>query len=129
MVGMRFTVNILGIASTIVLARLLTPEDFGIVALAGTAFAFFSVLGQFGFDSALIHMQGAEKSHYDTAWTANILVGLAIAVIMFLVAKPTAAFFQDSRIEYVVYSFSIFSLAKGFVRWLRRPWRRPSPSL
>ena len=114
MVGMRFTVNILGIASTIVLARLLTPEDFGIVALAGTAFAFFSVLGQFGFDAALIHMQGAEKSHYDTAWTANILVGLAIAVIMFLVAKPTAAFFQDSRIEYVVYSFSIFSLAKGF---------------
>jgi len=114
MVGMRFAVNILSIASMVVLARLLTPEDFGIVALAGSAFAFFSVLGQFGFDSALIHMRDAEKAHYDTAWTANILVGVAIALIMFVVAKPAAIFFQNARIENVVYSFSILSLAKGF---------------
>lgn len=111
---MRMTVNLLGVCSMVVLARLLTPEDFGLVALAGTAYSFFSLLGQFGFDIHLIQMQNADRSYYDSAWTANILVGLAIAAAMLLVARPAAIFFQDARIENVVYCFSVLSLAKGF---------------
>lgn len=113
MLGMRITVNLLGIVSTIILARLLTPEDFGLVALAGSAYAFFALFGQLGFDIPLIQLQTADRSHYDTAWTANILVGLVIAVAMLVVAQPAAVFFQDERIEYIVYSFAILSLAKG----------------
>jgi len=114
MVGMRLTINLLGIVSTIVLARLLTPADFGVVALAGSAYAFFSVLGQLGFDSALIHLKDPEPSHYNTAWTANILIGLAIALATVAIAHPAAVFFRDPRIEPVVYCFSLLSLAKGF---------------
>jgi len=114
MVGMRMAVNLLGFITTAIMARLLTPGDYGVVALAGSAYAFFALLGQFGFDSALIHMQNPVKAHYDSAWTANILVGVAIAVTMFLIAKPISLFFNDPRIENVVYSFSILSLAKGF---------------
>lgn len=114
MVGMRMSVNLLGIFSTFVLARLLTPGDFGIVALAGSAYQFFAVLGQFGFDLALIQMKNPSREHYDTAWTANIIVGLCIAVAMAIVAKPAAAFFSDARIEDVVYSFAALSLAQGF---------------
>lgn len=114
MIGMRLVVNLLGFVSTVFLARLLTPADFGIVALAGSAYAFFSVLGQFGFDSALIHYKDPSVEHYNTAWTANILVGLSISAMMFVVAKPAAWFFEDARIEYVVYAFSLLSFAKGF---------------
>jgi len=114
MVGMRFIVNIIGFISTAILAHLLTPADFGVVALAGSAYAFFTLLGQFGFDNALIFLKDAEKAHYDTAWTANIITGVLIAVILYMVAKPAAIFFEDTRIEYVIYSFTILSLAKGY---------------
>ena len=46
MVGMRAAVNFLGFVSIIILARLLTPDDFGVVALAGSAYAFFSLIGR-----------------------------------------------------------------------------------
>lgn len=114
MVAMRAIVNGLGIVSTVFLARLLTPEDFGIVALAGSAYAFFSVLGQFGFDSALIHHSNPNAEHYNSAWTANILVAVAISFATVLVAKPASLFFNEPKIENVVYAFAILSLAKGF---------------
>lgn len=114
MVAMRAVVNGLGIVSTLFLARLLTPEDFGIVALAGSAYAFFSVLGQFGFDSALIHRSNPSAEHYNSAWTANILVAVAISLATGLVAKPASSFFNEPRIENVVYAFALLSLVKGF---------------
>lgn len=114
MVAMRAIVNMLGIVSTIILARLLTPGDFGIVALAGSAYAFFSLVGQFGFDSALIHHRNPSAEHYNSAWTANILVGVFVSLAMFFVAKPAAAFFSDPKIEHVVYAFSLLSFTKGF---------------
>jgi O-antigen/teichoic acid export membrane protein len=114
MVAMRLTVNVLGLASTVVLARLLTPQDFGLVALAGSAYTFFAMFGQFGFDIPLIQLQKADRSYYDTAWTANILVGVFVAVAMFSVGKLASVYFKDERIEYIVYSFSLLSMAKGF---------------
>ena len=114
MVAMRAIVNGLGIVSTFFLARLLTPEDFGIVALAGSAYAFFSVLGQFGFDSALIHHSNPSAEHYSSAWTANILVAVTVSLATCLVAKPASSFFNEPRIENVVYAFALLSLAKGF---------------
>lgn len=114
MLAMRIIVNLLGISSMVVLARLLTPEDFGLVALAGSAYSFFRLFGQFGFEMPLIHLQNASRSHYDTAWTSNVLVGFCMAGAMLAVAKPAAAFFQDDRIEHIVYAFCILALAKGF---------------
>src|SRR5690606_11066933 len=95
-------------------ARLLTPEDFGLVALAGSAYVFLSLFGQFGFDIALIQHQNPDRSHYDTAWTSNILVGVVVALGMAVIAAPAAALYRDPRIEHVVYAFCLLSLAKGF---------------
>lgn len=114
MIGMRFALNLTGILSTLILVRFLTPDDFGVVALAGSAYAFLALLGQLGFDAALIHKRDVTADHYNSAWTANILIGLTISLGTFAVAKPAALFFDDPRIEYVVYAFSLLSLAKGF---------------
>jgi O-antigen/teichoic acid export membrane protein len=114
MIAMRITVNLLGVSSMVILARLLTPEDFGLVALAGSVYVFLSLFGQFGFDIALIQHQSPDRSHYDTAWTSNILVGSLVAIGMIAVAKPAASLYQDPRIEHVVYAFALLSLAKGF---------------
>ena len=63
MVGMRASVTALGLLSIAILARLLTPADFGVVAFAGSAYVFFSVIGQFGFDWTLIQYKDPTPDH------------------------------------------------------------------
>lgn len=114
MVGMRLTENALGLCSTIILVRLLTPADFGLVAMASSAYVLLMLLGQFGFETALVQKKAPERTHYDTAWTCNILLGLLVALALSLLAKPAALFFRDARIEQIMYCFSLLSLARGF---------------
>ncbi len=76
----------LGLISTLILVRLLSPIDFGIIAMA-TSFIFMAeLLTAFGFDVALIQKQDATEEHYHTAWTCNVLLGLLITAAM-LVAR------------------------------------------
>lgn len=102
MVGLRFADRFIGLLSTIVLARLLVPADFGLVALAMAMMAAVAVFSEFGLELALIQNQGAKRHHYDTAWTLGLIRGLVTTVIVVLVAAPVAAFFEDPRLENVI---------------------------
>src|SRR5690349_7189207 len=92
MIGVRLTDRGIGFISTMVLARLLVPADFGLVAMATVLLGIIEVLGSFSFDLALIQRQNAERRHFDTAWTYNIIVGAASALAMVLAAKPASRF-------------------------------------
>src|SRR5262245_34772318 len=63
----------LGLASTVVLARLLVPADFGLVAMATSILGLLELISSFGFESVLIQNSKATRQHYDTAWTLNVL--------------------------------------------------------
>lgn len=92
----------LGLVSTLILVRLLSPADFGIVAMAISFIAMAELLSAFGFDLALIHKQSATESHYHTAWTCNVLLGLAITAMMIALARPIAAFYGQPDVFWVV---------------------------
>ena len=59
----------LGLISTLILARLLGPTDFGIVAMALSFIVMAELLTAFGFDVAIIQAKGATDDHYHSAWT------------------------------------------------------------
>jgi len=79
--GFRLLDESIGLISTLILARLLTRSDFGLVAMAMAVVALLELMGAFGFDSALIQRQDTERKHYDTAWTFNVIFGLSIATL------------------------------------------------
>ncbi|MFP4560540.1 MAG: lipopolysaccharide biosynthesis protein [Thiohalorhabdus sp.] len=110
MLGMRVVVRSIGMISTIIVARLLTPEDFGLVALATSIYALVEFLGAFGFGEAIIQRRDADRSHYDTAWTMNMAFGLLALVALALLAKPMAAFFEEPRLEPIVYVLGLVAL-------------------
>jgi O-antigen/teichoic acid export membrane protein len=100
----------LGLVSTLILARLLSPHDFGLVAMA-TSFIFMAeLLTGFGFDVALIQNQAASDRQYHTAWTCNVLLGLAIFLVMLAVAAPIAAFYSEPAVFLVVCALSLAPL-------------------
>lgn len=114
MVGLRLSQRIIGLVSTIILARLLVPEDFGLVALVTTFAAILEVAGDLGVDTVLIYDRRASRAEYDTAFTLQILRGMLIALLLIAAAPQVAAFFDDSRLEPLLWLVAAGSLVQGF---------------
>jgi lipopolysaccharide exporter len=102
------------LVSMIVLARLLVPADFGLVALATAFVAALELFTAFSFDVALIQHQNPKRAHYDTVWTIQIIFSAVIACTILLLASPIAGFYQDPRLFFVLVTLSAGALLKGF---------------
>lgn len=113
MVLAKFVERGLGVVSTLVLARLLVPADFGLLAVATAIIAVLELLTGFGFDLALIREQRATRGHFDTAWTLNVLIGLSIGALMLALAIPAAQFFSDTRLTAILVALSALPLLSG----------------
>lgn len=94
MICARMAFRLIGLVSTVILARLLVPEDFGIVAMAMIVVGFIEVMSEFAFDAALIQRQDATREHYDTVWTLSLIRGIVSALIMLAAAQPLAGLFN-----------------------------------
>lgn len=113
MVAFKLTERTLTLVSTIVLARLLVPADFGVVAMAMSIVAILEVLTAFSIDVALIQRADVQRGHLDTAWTFNVMFGAAIALTLFLLAEPTAAFYRHPELVPVMRVLAIGWLVQG----------------
>lgn len=103
----------IGLISTLILARVLIPEDFGVVAMAMTFIAMAELLTAFGFDIALIQNQDATIEHFNSAWTGNVLLGASITVLMTLAAQPIAEFYRSPELFWVVICLAFGPLIAG----------------
>jgi lipopolysaccharide exporter len=103
MTAARIGVRSLGLISTMILARLLAPADFGLIAMAMTVVAMLETLTQFGFETPLIHKRDASRDDFDTAWTLNILLATLVATALALLAPLAARFFKEPRVETILY--------------------------
>lgn len=114
MVGFKLLDRSLGLISTLILARVLVPQDFGVVAMAMSFVALLELATAFGFDVALIQKQTRDRNHWDTAWTFNVLLGLSVAVAMVSGAPYVADFYRQDALEHVIRALAIGSMVQGF---------------
>lgn len=110
----RLAVRLIGLASTLILVRLLAPADFGIVALATAFSTGLDVVMELGFDFALINQRTAARERYDTAWTLSILRGLVIAAGLAVAAAPLSRFYDDPRLFGVMLWLGFAFFLAGF---------------
>jgi lipopolysaccharide exporter len=103
----------LGLLSTLILARLLTPADFGIVAMALSFVFLAQLLAAFGFDVALIHKQDASEAHYHSAWTLNLLLGAVITLVSLAAARPIAIFYHQPAVFWVLCALALGPVIGG----------------
>jgi O-antigen/teichoic acid export membrane protein len=113
-VAWRMTTRMLGLISTLVLARLLVPADFGLVALAYACSATLEACTYAGVEQQIIRSAAPSRALYDTAFTLNLIRALAIAVMLALGAGPLATFFGDPRLEPVLLTLTLLPLVNGF---------------
>lgn len=94
----------------LVLARLLDPESFGLVAMAMVAVAFFKLFGNFGFGAAIIQRKQLEPDHLDTAFWVDIFVGIFMMSITFLTAPWVAELYSEPRLQEIIQWLSLLFL-------------------
>lgn len=112
--GFKLLDKSIGLISTLILARMLTPADFGLVAMAMAVVALLQLMGAFGFDTALIQRQNTERKHFDTAWTFGVIFGISTAVLLLVLALPAASFYREPRLELMLPALAVAALIGGF---------------
>ncbi|WP_261164877.1 lipopolysaccharide biosynthesis protein [Microbacterium sp. Marseille-Q6965] len=91
----QWAVRIFGFLTVAVLARLLTPEDFGLVALAGSLLPLVHTLADLGFSTYLVQAADPRPRTFRTAFWYAAAVGLALSAALALAAPAIAAVLQE----------------------------------
>jgi len=100
---------------TVILARLLAPDDFGVMAVATISILLVERITQSGISQALIQKSDDIRPYLNTAWTLQIVRGLAMAGMLALSAPWIAQFFGIPEALAVIRVLSISVAIKGFV--------------
>lgn len=108
-------VNALGLVSTILLARLLVPADFGLIAIALAVTGIINVVSEFSLSKALVQHDNPTAAHYNTAWTMNVLRGVIIATVIALLSWPIGTVYGDNRLSDILLVMAATTFVGGFV--------------
>lgn len=91
------SIKLIFLLRTIVLARLLAPDDFGLLAISLVAVEFLMVITNLGMAPALVQQPDSEEVHYNAAWTVGMVRGLVVTTAVILTAPFIATLFQEPR--------------------------------
>lgn len=113
MVGMRWSNRVLGLINIAVLARLLSPADFGLIAMAMVVIGFLNVLTNVGIDLAIIRHPDPKRHHYDTAFTFNFLLHLGLGLLVWALAAVAARYFNEPRLLPIMTLLAVVPVIRG----------------
>lgn len=111
----RFSVQGVGFVVMIIMARILTPDDYGLVAMLTIFIAISQSLVDSGFSQALIRKQDRSETDNSTVFFFNIGVGLALYIILFLCAPLIARFYNEPILSPITRVISLSVLINSFV--------------
>lgn len=116
--------KVLVFLTTAILARLLTPTDFGLMGFAVLAVGYFSAFKDLGLGAALIQRRNDIAQAADTVFTLNLLLGIGLTIASYLSAPYFAAYFQQPQIipmlRFLSFSFVFNALSSVHLVQMQR---------
>jgi lipopolysaccharide exporter len=114
LLGLRVAGRAVRLAGLAVLARVLLPEDFGLLAMAWAAAGVLETFGTLGVKLAVIRKRRADRAFYDTAWTICIARGVVLALAIAALSPLAGGFFDEPRLPAVLLGLAVARLIGGF---------------
>jgi len=126
LMGGRFTAQGVRLGQHLIIARILFPEAFGLMALVGVFTQGLHMFSDIGIQPSIIHSKrGDEADFLNTAWTIQIirgvvlwLMGCGIAAVLWIMIRyeifPTESVYGDIRIVQMLPIITLSSIASGF---------------
>ncbi len=106
--------KLIGLVSTLILARVLSPEDFGIVAITMVVGILFETLVTIGMNEYIVCHRRPGRHVLNTAFTLNLLMRGVIASTFFIASSLLATYFEDPRLESLFQFYCLIILLSGF---------------
>jgi O-antigen/teichoic acid export membrane protein len=103
----------LNLLTLMVLARLLSPRDFGTVSAALVLIEFSGIFSKLGLGPAVVQRKELEQRHLQAAFTGSLLLGLLVGLIIWLLAPSGARFFHNPQVEPVLRALAWVFPLKG----------------
>lgn len=101
--------------SSIILARLLFPEDFGLMGLTMIVVQFARRLANFGFNMVLVQRKDVKDIHFDTTFWFNFLLFSIITIIVFVSAPYLALFFNNDSLKNILRVIGLDFMIRPFI--------------
>lgn len=99
--------------STVVIARLLSPDDYGVLAMAGPIIGFITMFQDFGLSSAAIQAKNLSHSQSSSLFWMNVSASAVLSLLLLAVSPAVAWFYGDVRAGYVTAASALAMLVGG----------------
>lgn len=97
----RFSVQVIQFATSIILARLVAPSEYGLIAMLTIFIAIAQSFVDSGFSSALVQKNNRTETDFSTVFYFNIAISLLAYIVLFLFAPYIALFYKEPLLELV----------------------------
>lgn len=104
--GVKWGGQILSWVSTLVVARLLAPSDYGLIGMAMVFMGFVTLVNEFGLGAAIIARRDLSEDHISQLNGFSVLLGLGSVAVTALAAVPLSLFFGVPELRWVVVAMS-----------------------
>lgn len=108
--GLLFLITL---GSTMVLARLLTPQDYGMIAMVATFTGFASIFGDLGLSTATIQRPEINQKQVSNLFWINVVLGIAITILITMFSPVAAWFYKTPQLLWVTAALSLNFLVTG----------------
>lgn len=104
----------LSLIITIVIARLITPEDYGLIAMLSIFMALSQVFINCGFSNYLIQNKKRTEKDFSTIFFLNVTIGILCYIILFTCATPIAHFYNQPLLSSIIKLYSLTLIISSF---------------
>ena len=110
-----FSMHFFRFANSIVLARILSPDDFAIVAIITILLYYSNSLTDFGLSNAIVNRKEVKREHFGTLFVFNFVLSVILFLVFYLASPAIAQFFESPRLEEAVRLYSILFVISSFL--------------
>ncbi|KKU08992.1 MAG: Membrane protein involved in the export of O-antigen and teichoic acid [Candidatus Woesebacteria bacterium GW2011_GWB1_45_5] len=115
MTGLRGVVRGLSVVKIAVLARILSPSQFGVYGIALLILGLLEVLTETGINVFLIQEKDGTEEYLDSAWAVSIIRGTLIAILILAAVPMTVWFFKSPEVTPLLYLVAGVAFVRGFI--------------
>ncbi|CEA15292.1 lipopolysaccharide biosynthesis protein wzxC [Fermentimonas caenicola] len=113
--GQQFSVQIINFVVQIILARLLMPEMFGLIAMLTVFISIGQSLMDAGMTSSLIRSKNPDQLDYSTVFLTNLMISVSVYIITYLSAPYIAQFYSQEILKDILRIYALTFVIHSFV--------------
>jgi teichuronic acid exporter len=100
--------------STFFVIRILTPDDYGLIAIASVFITFVTLFTTNGLISALVRQQSKDQRNSNLIFTFSVLANLFFSILLFLLAQSISDWYSSPQLTYVLWTMAAINIITSF---------------